>query len=103
MLTTIEIIDVVTAVTGITHDQMKTDGRFEYLDAKYLATVIMHEEGYAVKAIANCFNQNRSTPHGALKAADKLLATDQKFKTNYLACIARIADMEDNEMEDKAA
>jgi hypothetical protein len=86
--------------TGIPLVEMVKDKRNENLEARYLAIVLMHEEGYSAPEMAKALGIHRTSPHHALKSVDDLLSTYKPFKRMYLACIKRIADKEnDNEIK----
>lgn len=90
-----EIIDLVIAETGLTMGEMK-GCREDCVFSRYLIIVLMHEEGFSKIAIAKVFNVDRTGIYGNLTTIDNLLTFNKKFKSMYLACIARIAATEFN-------
>jgi len=90
-----DIIAIVEKQTGFTLSQMKATRKDEVLKPRYLLTLLLHEEGWSADRIAELFTRNRTGTGKALKNADKLLGNDKYFKKNYLACVAKITELED--------
>lgn len=100
-MTPLEIINIVNGVTG-----MDVVGHFgkpstPVTVARYTAILMMHEEGYKPSVMAIALECERSIPYKALDSINALLApgTPTKisaaFKSAYLSCIAKVAEMED--------
>jgi hypothetical protein len=90
-----DIITLVQTLTGIELAGMKRSKPETALFARYVAIVIMIEEGYSKPEVAACFEVDRTSVYYALKSVDDLLVYNKKFKKMYLACIKRIAEMEE--------
>jgi len=100
-MTIAEIIAVVTEVTGVKVDKLGRKMPTYYTYSRYVAIVLMEEEGYKNTAIAASLNIAREHTHRALKKAEYLFETEKAdsagmvFKKIYLACVARLSKMEE--------
>ncbi|SDG31767.1 dnaA protein helix-turn-helix [Pedobacter terrae] len=90
-----DVIAIVEKQTGFTVAQMKATRKDEVIKPRYLLTLLLHEEGWSAGRIAELFTRNRTGTGQALKNADRLLGNDKSFKENYLACVAKITEIED--------
>jgi len=95
-MTKAEIIQLVMAETGIDVTAIHLRGSDQETFARYVAMIMMREEGIPVAEIAQALNMMRITPYASLKTINKYLGNNKPFKTLYLACIKRMADMEEN-------
>lgn len=95
-MTTGEIIELVEKETGIKKAVFNVrPQRVEVRDARRLMITLMREEGYKVNEIIKAIGAGRYMYYYDVQETDKLLTTDKQFKLKYLACIKRIADLED--------
>jgi hypothetical protein len=90
-----EIINIVSKVTGISYEGMKLSRPVSVLFAKYAAIIMMHEEGYSAIEIGEALKTHRTNIHSAIRVINDLLETNRTFKNTYLACIAKVSEMED--------
>jgi hypothetical protein len=72
----------------------------EVLFARYVAIMLMHEEGIGHVEIAGIFGMHRTNIYYAMKTIDGLLQCNRPFKNMYLACIKRMAEMEEVSIEE---
>ncbi|MGB4776126.1 MAG: hypothetical protein WBP45_13185 [Daejeonella sp.] len=73
-----------------------TSNEKEYVQARHIAILMMHEEDYSHTRIGKELNINRTTVYYALGQADRKLSIsgNKEFKRRYLRCIKRMADLE---------
>lgn len=97
-MNTTEILEIVQEVTGFTAVELSERQRTEPLiQARYIFLLLMIEEGYGIKVVANQLNIPYETLRYSERKADELLCTDRYFKAIYLKCISKIAEKEDLE------
>lgn len=94
-MSTAEIIKIVEEELKIEVANNDLPTRNYILDAKRVAIVMLFEEGLAPRKIAKSLNRNLGLVYKDLYVIDKLLSHDKGFKCKYLACIKRLADMEE--------
>lgn len=87
------VIELVKSVAGVDaiHGMIKKESM---LHVRYVASVIMYEEGYSHAEIAAQFSMSRSNMYNVFRSADNMLRYNRQFKDLYLACIAKIAENE---------
>lgn len=90
-----EIINVVLVELGVFVPKNSLNRDPKNQDAKRIAVVLLFEEGYKHSDIGRILNRDRSLIYRDLKVADDHLNYNRTFKKKYLACIKRIADMEE--------
>ncbi|MEZ2337655.1 hypothetical protein AB6735_18560 [Mucilaginibacter sp. RCC_168] len=94
-MTIAEIIELVKDVTGVQVDELGRRVQTYPTYARYVAMMLMIEEGYDLSAIAASLNMHRSSPCKALPVIDDKLQSDQLIKKIYMACGERMADLEE--------
>jgi hypothetical protein len=93
-MSTEEVVDIVKTVTGI---DVTTAGNTDpEAFARYIAIVMMDEEGYSKIQISAAIGIGRPHVYTILDRTKDLLRFNRTFKNTYLACIARMAELEDN-------
>jgi hypothetical protein len=90
-----KVIEIVEEVTGTNFAGMRDRKPVTHVFARYAAMLIMREEGICNIKIAALFGYQRSNITHAFNTINSLLETNKVFKTIYLACIARLAELED--------
>lgn len=93
------IFSIVEEVLGITRQTMINSSKDVVMDAKYVAILMMHEEGLSLSRMSEEFETDRSAIHKSLKAANIYLGNNRWVKSKYLSCIANMARRE--EMNDE--
>lgn len=95
-MTAIELLTIVQQVTGfsLTHLRHVTRNE-EVIDARYVFVLLMVEEGYTHKDIADMLMRDLSVIRYSRRIADRLLQSDKRFKTLYLNCITHLTQLED--------
>lgn len=95
-MTDIELLKIVQQVTGYSLTHLRHRHRDEaVMDARYVLILLLIEEGYTAKYIADLLMLCLSTFRYSRRTADGLLESDKKFKTLYLNCITQITQLED--------
>lgn len=63
--------------------------------ARYVAIMLMTEEEFTPAQIEDMGFIDRTGVYYALKTAQSLIETNKPFKKMYLACVKRLADLEE--------
>jgi hypothetical protein len=90
-----KIIEIVEEVTSTPFASMRDRKPLTNVFARYTAMLMMREEGVCNIKIATLFGYQRSNITHTFNTIANLLETNKTFKTMYLACIARLAQLED--------
>jgi hypothetical protein len=93
-----EIILIVQRVSMVPFTHMlkaKSGSKGTAINAKYVAILIMHEEGYKPDDIADVMQFGRTAVYWSLGRISSLIENDKEFKNMYLDCIKYIAEMEE--------
>jgi hypothetical protein len=93
-----DILFLVQCETQVAFSTMVEGKSTEVLFARYVAIIMMHEEGIPHAEIARIFKMHRTNIYYAIKTIDNLLGYNRPFKNMYLACIKRLAEMEEDLM-----
>lgn len=91
----IDILFLVQCETQISYSSMLGSKETPVLFSRYVAIVMMYEEGISHVDIAKVFEMDRTNVYYSLKSISSLLETNKQFKNMYLSCIRRMAEMED--------
>ncbi len=102
-MTTDEIIFIVQLMTKVSLNAMLKARKGTALNAKYVAILIMQEEGFKPDDIADVLDMKRNSIYWSLGRIAGLILEDKEFKKMYLDCIAYIANNEDKEEEQLCA
>ncbi|QTE35996.1 hypothetical protein J3L18_23065 [Mucilaginibacter gossypii] len=94
-MTIAEIIDLVQSVTGVKVDQLSRKMPHYYTYARYVAILLMEEQGYKNTAIAASLDISRKHTHKALRRATELLGDNKLITKFYLDCGKIMADLEE--------
>lgn len=94
-----EILSAVEAETGISFNSLKKGARGKGFNAKSIAIMLMHEEGFDDDAIAEVFQASRAVVYASRTKVNNLLGAekwmphyDKAFKLLYLTCAKRIEE-----------
>ena len=95
-----DILFLVQCETEVPFSKMKQENQkrcrtTNILFARYVAITMMIEEQISAIEIAKVFEVDRASIYYTKKTVNDLLTNNRPFKTMYLACIKRMADMED--------
>lgn len=95
-MTAIELLTIIQQVTGFSLTHLRHLTRNELvLDARYVFVLLMVEEGYTHKDIADMLMRDLTVIRYSRRKADKLLRSDKRFKALYLNCITSLTQIED--------
>jgi hypothetical protein len=95
-MTQTEIVELVLEVTMVDVRHIRKNVEHDVY-ARYIAIMMMNEEGYRNSTIATFLKIRRETPYTTLKRTDNLIQDNKQFKKMYLSCIRAMADKEDNQ------
>ena len=95
-----DILFLVQCETQVPWSEMKPENNkrcrnTHILFARYVAITMMIEEDISAIEIAKVFEVDRASIYYTKKTVNDLLKNNRPFKTMYLACIKRMAEMED--------
>lgn len=94
-MSTEQVLQLVSDVLDVPKDALRRKYN-NYATERHIAICIMMEEENKPIDIAYAVGlESRDGYNSARKAINNKLLTDAAFKKGYLACIARIAEMED--------